>query len=115
MTRKGRIAAPARKTPAELDNELLELELRLQSDLIGLEASIAEIDWRAKRRAAWPKEWRKIEDVFPTTPPKTSLTLRLDADMAAWFRGQGRGYQARMNAVLRAYMLARMTKLACSG
>ncbi len=64
---------------------------------------------------AWPKYWSKIEDVFPTSPPKTSLTLRLDADMAAWFRGQGRGYQARMNAVLRAYMLARKTKLQCQG
>ena len=53
--------------------------------------------------------------MFPTSPPKTSLTLRLDADMAAWFRGQGRGYQARMNAVLRAYMLARKTKLQCQG
>lgn len=104
MTRKGRIAAPARKTVAELESELLDLQMKIE-----------DIDWRAKRRAAWPKEWRRIEDLLPTTPPKTSLTLRLDADLTEWFRGQGRGYQARMNAVLRAYMLAKMTKLECSG
>ena len=34
---------------------------------------------------------------------KTQLTLRLDADVLAWFRAQGRGYQTRINALLRAY------------
>jgi uncharacterized protein (DUF4415 family) len=37
---------------------------------------------------------------------KESLTLRLDHDVVAWFRGMGRGYQTRMNAVLRSYMRA---------
>jgi uncharacterized protein (DUF4415 family) len=36
-------------------------------------------------------------------PPKESVSLRLDADVLAWFKSQGRGYQTRMNAVLRAY------------
>ena len=35
---------------------------------------------------------------------KTLLSLRVDADVVAWFRAQGRGYQSRMNALLRAYM-----------
>lgn len=34
---------------------------------------------------------------------KTQLTLRLDADVLAWFRAQGSGYQTRINALLRAY------------
>jgi uncharacterized protein (DUF4415 family) len=34
---------------------------------------------------------------------KTRLGLRIDADVLAWFRRQGRGWQTRMNAVLRAY------------
>src|SRR5438105_4926523 len=40
------------------------------------------------------------------TPPrgKTLLSLRIDADVVEWFRAQGRGYQSRMNALLRAYM-----------
>ena len=31
------------------------------------------------------------------------MTLRLDADMFDWFRAQGRGYQTRINAILRKY------------
>ncbi|MDB5439484.1 MAG: hypothetical protein JWM33_1911 [Caulobacteraceae bacterium] len=34
---------------------------------------------------------------------KTPLNLRLDTDMLDWFRSQGRGYQTRMNAVLRSF------------
>jgi uncharacterized protein (DUF4415 family) len=37
-------------------------------------------------------------------PKKTLLSLRIDADVVEWFRAQGRGYQSRMNALLRAYM-----------
>lgn len=36
-------------------------------------------------------------------PPKQQLTLRLDADVLDWFRALGRGYQSRMNAILKAY------------
>lgn len=39
-------------------------------------------------------------------PRKTQLTLRLDRDVLAWFKAQGRGYQTRINALLRAYMEA---------
>jgi uncharacterized protein (DUF4415 family) len=35
--------------------------------------------------------------------PKASISLRLDADVLEWFKAQGRGYQTRMNAVLRAF------------
>jgi uncharacterized protein (DUF4415 family) len=35
--------------------------------------------------------------------PKTSVALRLDADVLAWFKAQGPGYQTRVNAVLRAF------------
>lgn len=35
--------------------------------------------------------------------PKASVSLRIDADVLAWFKSQGRGYQTRMNAVLRAF------------
>lgn len=39
-------------------------------------------------------------------PSKEQLTVRFDQDVVAWFRAQGRGYQTRMNAVLRAYVVA---------
>ncbi len=39
-------------------------------------------------------------------PKKEQLTLRLDSDVLAWFKAQGRGYQTRINELLRAYMEA---------
>ena len=36
-------------------------------------------------------------------PAKKQLTVRLDADVLEWLRGQGKGYQTRINAILRAY------------
>jgi uncharacterized protein (DUF4415 family) len=37
-------------------------------------------------------------------PKKAQIALRLDSDVLAWFKTQGRGYQTRINALLRAYM-----------
>ncbi len=34
---------------------------------------------------------------------KTQVTLRVDADVLKWFKKQGRGYQTRINALLKAY------------
>jgi uncharacterized protein (DUF4415 family) len=38
-------------------------------------------------------------------PVKRQLTVRLDADVLAWLRQQGKGYQTRLNKVLREAML----------
>lgn len=35
---------------------------------------------------------------------KQPVTLRLDADVLEWFKGQGQGYQTRINKLLRLYM-----------
>jgi uncharacterized protein (DUF4415 family) len=45
-----------------------------------------------------PEFWDRAHLVFPR---KERVTLRLDADVLDWFRRQGRGYQARINAILR--------------
>ena len=34
-------------------------------------------------------------------PLKEPLTIRIDADVLAWFKAQGKGYQTRINAMLR--------------
>jgi len=39
-------------------------------------------------------------------PVKQQLTVRLDADVVEWLRRRGRGYQTRLNQVLREAMLA---------
>jgi uncharacterized protein (DUF4415 family) len=38
-------------------------------------------------------------------PIKKPVTLRVDADVLAWFRKPGRGYQTRINRALRKVML----------
>ena len=67
-----------------------------------LEAAIAsDPDWKDV-----PRDW--YVNAVPVSPgPKRLISLRLDPDVVEWFRGQGPGYQTRMNAVLRAYMKAR--------
>jgi len=48
-------------------------------------------DFFAKATAAWP-------------PAKRQLTIRLDADVLNWLKASGRGYQTRINRILRAAM-----------
>lgn len=38
-------------------------------------------------------------------PTKTSTTVRVDSDVLAWLKSQGKGYQTRINAILREAML----------
>ena len=47
--------------------------------------------------------WKKASVVMPA--PKQTITIRLDADLLQWLRRQ-KGYQTRINAVLRTYMNA---------
>ena len=41
-------------------------------------------------------------------PIKTPVTMRLDADIVAWLKQGGRGYQTKANALLRREMLRAM-------
>ncbi len=45
----------------------------------------------AKATAEWP-------------PAKHQLTIRLDEDVLTWLKSNGRGYQTRINRILRAAM-----------
>jgi uncharacterized protein (DUF4415 family) len=40
---------------------------------------------------------------LPLPARKEQIALRVDADVLAWYRQQGQGWQTRMNAVLRAF------------
>ncbi len=51
--------------------------------------------------------WKDAKLVLPQ--PKETITIRLDADLLAWLR-QERGYQTRINAILRSYMKAHAGK-----
>ncbi len=57
-----------------------------------------------RRQGAWPKH---SEHITGKRVAKKLLTLRLDVDVIERFKATGRGWQARMNEVLKA---ARVTK-----
>lgn len=46
-------------------------------------------------------DWTKAQLVMPKA--KDSIHLRVDPDVLGWFKEQGKGYQTRMQAVLRAF------------
>ena len=46
--------------------------------------------------------WRRAERQMPR--PKQGVYVRLDADVLEWLKSKGKGYQTRMNAMLRALM-----------
>jgi uncharacterized protein (DUF4415 family) len=52
------------------------------------------------------KQWRErqLELRRWLELPKKRVTLNLDADVLAWFRGMGRGYQWEINKALRRVM-----------
>jgi len=52
-----------------------------------------------------PDFWKTAKVVYPDGP-KERLTVRFDRDVVTWFKEGGRGYQTRMNAVLRSYFEA---------
>ena len=43
-------------------------------------------------------------------PTKTATTVRVDTDVLLWLKSKGKGYQARMNAMLRAEMLKELER-----
>jgi len=43
-------------------------------------------------------------------PTKTSTTVRVDADVLVWLKSKGKGYQTRLNTILRAAMLKEIGK-----
>lgn len=48
--------------------------------------------------------WKGAQLTMPE--PKDRLTIRVDHDVVEWLKKNGRGYQTRINAILRSYMEA---------
>ncbi len=51
-------------------------------------------------------DYSDIPDESLYRPAKKMTTVRLDADVLAWLRAQGKGYQTKINAILRKEMLS---------
>ncbi len=82
----------AKQLPRHLQRELRALEA-LPDDQIDT-SDIPEIT---------DAQWRNRKTGLFYRPVKKPITIRLDVDLVDWFKGQGRGYQSKMNRVLREY------------
>jgi len=51
------------------------------------------------------KDWRRATVGKFYRPIKMPVTIRLDVDVLAWLKSHGRGYQTRVNFLLRRAML----------
>lgn len=69
-----------------------------------------DLRWKLDGSIRIPAEWNAIAQER-AQPAKEKLTLRVDADVARFFRAMGQGHLTRMNAVLRAFMLARLAEV----
>jgi len=53
-----------------------------------------------------PEAWKDAVRGRFYRPVKQPISLRLDADVVAWLKKRGKGYQTRVNSILRQTMLA---------
>jgi uncharacterized protein (DUF4415 family) len=51
---------------------------------------------------------KKATTAWP--PAKKQLTIRLDADVLEWLKGHGKGYQTRINRILRVVMESQISR-----
>jgi uncharacterized protein (DUF4415 family) len=85
-----------KKVPESVRRELAALSARPEEgiDFSDIPATTRE-DWVGAVRGKFYR------------PVKQQLTVRIDADVVEWLKSQGKGYQSRLNAILRVAMLAK--------
>ncbi len=54
------------------------------------------------------EQWRTATRRDLYRPVKQQITARVDADVLEWLKSKGKGYQTRVNAILRREMLAEL-------
>lgn len=86
------------KLPESIRKELAALAAKPESeiDFSDLPAT-TEQDWRGAVRGKFYR------------PIKRQLTVRIDADVLEWLKSQGKGYQSRLNDILRTAMLDKLS------
>ena len=84
------------KVPKSIRKELMALANRpdREIDYSDIPASTRK-DWAGAVRGKFYR------------PIKQQLTVRIDADVLAWLKSYGKGYQSRLNAILRSVMLGK--------
>lgn len=95
-----------RYTAEEIDKKLARGESRTDWERVRAlthEEIEASIDFEDEGEFDLSKATAEL----PQPLAKRQLTVRLDGDIIEWFRESGKGYQTRMNQVLRSYVEAR--------
>jgi uncharacterized protein (DUF4415 family) len=82
--------------PAESQTDWARLDAMTEEEVERLAAEdMAELgidpDWMDRAQVVSPR-------------PKERVTVRLDPDILEWLKAQGKGYQTRINSILRAYV-----------
>jgi len=92
------------KYEIDLDN-LPPLTARQQAEMGKLKAASGKaIDFSDLPRTG-EQFWKNASRGGLYKPVKASTTVRVDADVLYWLRSKGKGYQTRLNAILRQAML----------
>lgn len=94
--------------PTKADRDRAIAYHRLACTLRDLEA---DLRWGLNDSPRLPRAWFDMLRT-PAVAAKRKLTLRLDDDVIAFFRAMGPGHLTRMNDVLRAFMLTRLSGIA---
>ncbi|TCP44115.1 BrnA antitoxin family protein [Rhodovulum marinum] len=58
-----------------------------------------------------PEAWHILPEIYPKNPKKVRVTLLLEEPVAKFYRANGKGYQALINDVLKAYAQLRLAKV----
>ena len=112
-------ASSRRAEPDKKKGDAIKKRIHYESDPNTLTPLSEEQQAELKALAEMPDNEIDYSDIPPLTdafwknavrnplykPIKTSTTVRLDSDVLAWLKGQGKGYQTRINAILREAML----------
>jgi uncharacterized protein (DUF4415 family) len=102
MRKRGRIV---RYTAEEIEAKRKRGESRTDWDKVDA-MSQKEVERLADEdEGPLPEGWEKTV-VVGLPPGKEAIKLRIDRDVLSWFRATGKGYQTRINNVLRAFVTA---------
>ena len=83
----------SKKLNPERIKEIMKIPITYDADSPKLTA-----DQIARMKPANPEYWR-------VQPVKVSFSMKIDADVLAWFKSTGKGYQTRINNALRNVMM----------
>lgn len=80
----------------------MKKEQEMKTNLEAL-AAMTDDDINCSDVEALSDEWLETAEWFAEVPEKELISLRIDRPVLEFYRKTGKGYQTRINAVLRAY------------